>query len=48
MGIMEIKLKAENEKQTIWDKMPEYEALGMNKEDIDISMLEDEESIDIE
>ncbi|MDO4485827.1 MAG: hypothetical protein Q4C46_04440 [Bacillota bacterium] len=43
MGILEDLSRKERLKQELWDSIPDYEALGMTEEDIDLSILEDEE-----
>lgn len=42
MGILENLNKQEQLKQELWDKLPDYEALGMTEEDIDLDLLEEE------
>ena len=42
MGILET-MSEEQKKQEIFDKLPEYETLGMTEEDVDLSLLDTEE-----
>lgn len=42
MGILETMNNQQRLKQELWDKLPDYEALGMTEDDIDLDMLEDE------
>ncbi|MDO4546263.1 MAG: hypothetical protein Q4C25_08900 [Bacillota bacterium] len=41
MGVLEEKSKEEQKKQEIFDKLPEYELLGMTEEDVDLEIAEE-------
>ncbi|MFQ8602209.1 MAG: hypothetical protein ACLSAO_03880 [Anaerovoracaceae bacterium] len=43
MKVLENMDKEKLDKKEIWESMPEYEALGMTEEDIDMSILDSEE-----
>lgn len=43
MGILEDFNKEERLKENIWEKLPDYEALGMKEDDIDLRILEEEQ-----
>lgn len=38
MGILESIKKGNAEKQEIWDKLHDYEALGMTEDDVDLEL----------
>ena len=43
MGVLEDFNREERLKDEIWEKLPDYEALGMTEDDIDLRILEEEE-----
>lgn len=42
MGILKTMNDRERLKQELWDKLPDYEALGMTEEDIDLDFMDEE------
>lgn len=42
MGILEKFNREEELKNKLWDRLPDYEALGMTEEDIDLDFLDEE------
>ena len=42
MGILEKFNREEEIRNQLWDRLPDYEALGMSEDDIDIDFLDEE------
>ena len=43
MGVLEDFNRKERLKEEIWEKLPDYESLGMTEEDIDLSSFDEDE-----